>query len=451
MNRSSSYYLIGICGIGMSSLAQLINSLGYKVRGSDVNPDSEVEAILESKGIDVYKGHQVGRLQRADCIIYSTAVINNNPEYEQAKNMGLALIHRTEALKEFLKERNVISVTGTHGKTTTTYLAAEVLRNAGFNIGMLLGGVSQDEGNNFIQNDSAYVVELDESDGSFIDFSSDIKVVTSIDSDHLEFYRGDIAVLKTEFKNFFKKNGLNLISYDDSILRDVARESGCDYISFGLHEDAFYRGDIIEVEPGGSRMRVFKNNVYITDVKVPLIGYKTAVNSLAVFALADILKIDLLKIADSFKNLKGVKRRYEVKFSSSDVCVIEDYAHHPREIREVIATVKDYLSPQRLVVVFQPHRYTRTKYLWDEFRNCFKEADLLFLADIYPAFEEKIPGIDSSILAQEISGVKTIYMPRDGIKTGLLKEIMQGDIILILGAGDINKISQMLVEDLKNA
>jgi len=451
MDRPDSYYLIGICGIGMSSLAQLINSLGYKVRGSDVNPDSEVLAILESKGIDVYKGHQAERLREGDCIIYSTAVINNNPEYERAKNMGFPLIHRAEALKEFLKGKSIISVTGTHGKTTTTYLAAEVLKNTGFNIGMLLGGVSCDEGNNFIQNESAYAVELDESDGSFINFDSDIKIITSIDSDHLEFYQGDIAVLKTKFKNFLKKTGFNLISYDDSVLKDAARESGCDYISFGLHEDAAYRGEIIEMGAGGSRMKVFKNNVYITDVKVPLIGYKTAVNSLSVFALADILKVDLLKAADSFKNLKGVKRRYEVKFSSSGVCVMEDYAHHPREIREVIATVKDYLKPQRLVVVFQPHRYTRTKYLWDEFKSCFKEADLLFLTDIYPAFEEKIPGIDSSVLAQEISGVKTIYVSKDEIKIEVLKEIMRGDIILMLGAGDINKISQVLVEDLKNA
>ncbi|MDP8234674.1 MAG: UDP-N-acetylmuramate--L-alanine ligase [Candidatus Saelkia tenebricola] len=449
MNKKPSYYLIGICGIGMSSLAQLIRSSGYSVRGSDLNPDEEVLAILKSKGIEVYKGHEASRLREKDQVVYSTAVINN-PEYKQAEKMNLPLIHRTKALNEFLKTTNVISVTGTHGKTTTTYLLGEVLKNTGFDIGMLLGGISQDEKNNFIESKYRYVVELDESDGSFIDFDSDIKIVTSIDSDHLEFYQEDVSVLKKEFSNFLKKSGLNLISYDDDLLRKTAKESGCDYISFGLHKDAVFRGSIIEVGVDGTSLKVFKNDVFVTDVKIPLIGYKTAVNSLAVFALADLLNINLLKVADSFRNLKGVKRRYEVKFSSSGICIIEDYAHHPREIKEVIATIKDYLNPKRLIVVFQPHRYSRTKYLWDEFRECFKNADLLFLTDIYPAFEEEISGISSHALASEISGVRTVYVSVNGIREGILNEVTGDDIILILGAGDVNKISQLLIEDLSN-
>lgn len=428
----------------MSALAQLIHSSGYKVRGSDLNPDLEIAAVLESKGIEVYKGHQAGRLNSSDVVIYNTVIKGDNPEYKEAQEMNLTLFHRAEALKIFLEGKKTVAVTGTHGKTTTTYILANVLRNSGLDVGMILGGISKERGNNFVKGKDLYVVELDESDGTFLDFEPDVKVLTSLDSDHLEFYKEDFEQLRAKFKLFLEKEGLNIISSEDTNLRQLISGLKANLITFGFDEDANYRAKIIKTDEFGTEYQLFKNGSFISNVKLPLYGYKTALNSLPVFALADILGLDLFKISLALNNLEGIKRRYEIRYSSPKIKLIEDYAHHPSEIQEVIRTLRNYLNPQRLIVIFQPHKYSRTKYLWQEFRSCFKGADLLILTDIYPAFEEKIEGIESRILASQISGVNTVFLPISKVPEELLKVVREGDIIAVLGAGNINKICPKL-------
>ncbi len=449
MSKADSYYLIGICGIGMSSLAQLIKVSGYNVRGSDYNSDPLIKSILTSKGITVYEGHNIGRLENTDTVVYSTAVAPDNPEYVEAKRRNLTLVHRTKALNNFLKEKKIIAVTGTHGKTTTTYMLAKVLKDSGVSSGMLIGGIPEDIGNNFIFDAHSYVVELDESDATFLDFDPDIKIITSIDSDHLEFYANDFSVLKSKFYEFLNKKGINLISFDDPVLKEVLRDAK-EIINYGFDNGAFYRGQIDKIGEFGARFKVYKKDSLIAEVDFPLLGYKNALNSLSAFALGDIFGIDASEIALSLKGLKGIKRRYEVKFSLNEIKIIEDYAHHPKEINEVITTIKNYLKPKRLIVVFQPHRYTRTKYLWEEFKRCFEGADILFLTDIYSAFEDRIEGVNSFALAKEILSPKVFFQPLDRLCGELLKLIHRGDIILILGAGDICKISKLMVDKLKN-
>ena len=255
MERPNSYYLIGISGIGMSALAQLIHSSGYKVRGSDLNPDPEIAAVLESKGIEVYKGHQAGRLNSSDVVIYSTVIKEDNPEYKEAQKMNLSLFHRAEALKIFLEGKKTIAVTGTHGKTTTTYILANVLRNAGLDVGMILGGISKDRGNNFVKGEEFYVLELDESDGTFLDFEPDIKILTSLDSDHLEFYKGDFGQLRAKFRLFLEKKGLNIMSSDDVNLRPLISGLETNSVTFGFGEDADYRAKIIKIDEFGTEYK----------------------------------------------------------------------------------------------------------------------------------------------------------------------------------------------------
>ncbi|MDP8216403.1 MAG: UDP-N-acetylmuramate--L-alanine ligase [Candidatus Kaelpia imicola] len=450
MNRKTSYYLIGICGIGMSSLAQLIQSRGFKVRGSDASPDVLIERKLSSLGIEVYFSHEAGRIRESDIVVYSTAVGKSNPEYIEAKGKNCVLLHRTSALVEMLKDRKSIAVTGTHGKTTMTYLLASVLRNYGFDSGMILGGISKEINNNFIPSNSNYILELDESDRSFQILDSDLKVFTSLGNDHLEFYNNDFSELKREFRCYMQKEGVNIISADDNYLVELAEASSLKYLSFGFGPKADYRGELVDKGDFFSKIKLYKNGSFITEYTLPLIGYKNASNSLAVFALADILKLDLLKIAESFSGLSGIERRYDLKFCSKAVTLMEDYAHHPREIEEAIRTVKEYLKPPRILVVFQPHRYTRTEMLWDDYKTCFKGGDKIYISDIYSAFEEVIPSINSEMLVENIGSSNVKYAKIDEIADLLLNEVREGDMILLLGAGDINKISKRLSEGLSS-
>lgn len=449
MANSNSYYLVGITGIGMSALAQLIRSSGGRVRGSDLNPEPKISQLLESQGIRVYRGHSRGRIDPRDTVVYSTAIKESNLELQESKQMGVSILHRMEALKKFLEGKKIISITGTHGKTTTTYMLAQSLRGAGVEVGMLLGGISNETGSNFIPAETAYIIELDESDGSFLELESKIKVVTSLDLDHLEFHQDKFSVLAEKFKDFLKKEGTNIVCWDDFNLRRLIMENRIDCISYGFQQEASYRAEILEVGEFGTRYRLLRDGSFLTEVELPLLGYKTALNSLSLFALADILELDLLNISEALQGLKGVERRYQLRLSSSKFKIIEDYAHHPREIEEAISTMRSYLKPERVVVIFQPHRYTRTRYLWKEFKTCFREADVLILTDIYSAFEEEISSINSQNLAQEVEGVESIYSPMEKIPEVLLKLLREGDIILILGAGDINKLSQFLLEKLK--
>ncbi len=450
MNKEKSYYLIGICGIGMSSLAQLIQSKGFNVRGSDANPDIPIERKLNSLGIEVYYSHEAGRIKESDIVVYSTAVGKSNIEYMEAKEKGCVLLHRTSALAEMLEDRKSIAVTGTHGKTTTTYILASVLRNYGFDSGMILGGISKDINSNFIASGESYVLELDESDRSFQVLGSNIKVFTCLDNDHLEFYNNDLSELKKEFRIYMQKEGLNIISADDNCLINLAQKSSIKYLSFGFESQADYRGELVEKGDFFSKIKFYKNDSFITEYTLPLIGYKNASNSLAVFAIADILKLDLLKIAESFSGLCGIERRYDLKFRSNTVVLMEDYAHHPKEIEEAIKTVKEYLKPLRILVVFQPHRYTRTKMLWDDYKVCFNGGDKVYISDIYSAFEDVIPSVNSEMLVKSIGGSNVRYAKMSQLTDLLLNEVKSGDMILILGAGDINKISKEISERLSS-
>jgi UDP-N-acetylmuramate--alanine ligase len=432
----------------MSALAQLIKHQGFDVRGSDISPHDDIKNILLSQEIEVFSGHDGERLNSDDIVIISQAVNKHNSEIRKAKEMGLTVWHRAEALRYFLKDKKIIAITGTHGKTTTTYMIARVLREImGEKVGMILGGIAVDYGSNFLPGEELYVVELDESDGSFLDFSPDIKIITDIDCDHLENYEDNFSMLVKSFERFLTQGGINIIQ--DGCLEKL-NPGEIEYISYGNKENVDYWGEIMERDYRGSKIKLCRNSEKVIEYWFPLIGYKLALNSLSVFAVGDLLGLDLNLIAEGMRSLKGVRRRYEFKCALPEIKVIEDYAHHPREISEVINTVRDYLRPQRLIVVFQPHRYSRTRYLWEDFKKCFCQSDILLLTDIYPAFEEPIPGIESSHLAKEIEGVDCIYLTKEEIPAHLLQICELGDIILILGAGDINKISGLIVEKIKD-
>jgi UDP-N-acetylmuramate--alanine ligase len=482
LDYNKVYHFVGIGGIGMSALAFYMRKLGYNVKGSDLGM-SKITDRLKAEGITVFKEHRKENIDKNDVVIYSSAISDINPEIISAKEKGLTLYHRSQVLFELLQGRFIIGVTGTHGKTTTTYFVTKLLRENGINCGMFLGGWAKDYDSNFLEGDEiypvrkpsildsnkgnesslakkhsnvlsalsngVYAVELDESDQSFLRFNPQIKVVTNIDSDHLESYNYDFSKLRERFLEFLEKDGINIICGDDKNLMEISKEIN-NKITYGFSQSCEISAKDIEILPKGTRYKLFYKNVEICSVNLDFIGRQNVLNSLAAISVLIALGKDLNKTNNQFLNLKGIERRFEVKFDNKDIKLIEDYAHHPQEIESVLKSIKEWFPQRRLIVVFQPHRYTRTKLLWNRFLKCFSNCDLLYITDIYPAFEKKIEGINSKRLASQINHSKVNYIDFYSLPNEILKILKPSDIILILGAGNIYQIGDKVKEELKS-
>lgn len=440
LDKKENYHFIGIGGIGMSALAFFMHNLDYRVKGSDL-VNSYIIEKLRQEGIPVMIGHRKENVSANDIIIYSSAIANNNPELVEAQKMSLPIYHRSQILASLLSKYYVIAITGTHGKTTTTYLVTKLLLNNKINCGMLLGGWARDFNSNFLAGEEIYVVELDESDGSFINFNPNIKVITNIDDDHLESYNYNFQELCNKFKEFIKKEGINIICGDDKNLYKL-REGK--FITYGNSPNYIFSWQNLQCLPQGLKYQLFYKGKKYKDVEIKMIGEHLATNSLAAVAVLYTLRGDLDNVELNFDNLQGISRRMEIVYSSQQLEIIHDYAHHPLEIEKVLSALKKWYPWRRIIIVFQPHRYSRTKLLWHKFLQCFHLADDVYITDIYPAFEKAILGINSQRLAQEIKHSSVQYLPYQDIVKVLLKNIRDNDIILFLGAGDIHKLSYCL-------
>lgn len=440
----------------MSGIAQLLLGCKEKVSGSDLK-ETEITRELKKLGAEIFIGHNASNVQGAELIIYSTAIKEDNPEILEAKRLGIPIIKRAQALSRLMQDKTVITVTGSHGKTTTTSLISCLLLEAGLFPTVAIGGILKNiDTNACFGNGKFFVAEADESDGSFLYYKPKYSIITNIDREHLDYYKNLKNETKAfaEFLNKTEEGGCVFCCADDVNLMNILKDYKNRRILFGLKDNADIFPKNIELKGLISEFDCFYKNKFIDRFELPLGGRHNISNALSVIALGIELGIDLKIIKKALAGYKGAQRRLEVKFKDNDITLIDDYAHHPTEIKATLDALK-YLNPNRIIAVFQPHRYSRTQLLLDEFGKSFYAADYVIITDIYPASEPPIKGITGMSVykkIKEISPDKEVrFLQKSEIVPEVLSAIKPGDLVIMLGAGDIVRLSDELAERLKKS
>jgi len=466
-------HFVGIGGIGMSGIAEVMHHLGYKVQGSDQAEGFVVEG-LRKIGIPVAIGHSADNLGDAKVVVCSTAISRGNPEVEAAIERRLPLVRRAEMLAELMRMQSTIAVAGTHGKTTTTSMIAAMLDAGGIDPTVINGGVINAYGSNARLGKSDWmVVEADESDGSFLRLDGTIAVVTNIDPEHLEHY-GDFEKVKQAYCEFIENvpfYGLAVMCVDHPEVQGVlSRIRDRRIVTYGMSALADLRAENVQPVDGGSRFDVSVHGTAgerrtIEGVFVPMPGKHNVLNALAAVAVGLEFKLPDEVIARGFERFSGVKRRFTRVGEVDGVTVVDDYAHHPVEIRSVLSAAREAALPVagtgdgagggRVIAVVQPHRYTRLHTLMEDFQNAFNDADVVFVAPVYAAGEQPIEGVDSAALAEGLRArghrmVKTVEGPAD-LAASLRDLAAEGDLIVCMGAGDITKWAAGLCDGIRAA
>jgi UDP-N-acetylmuramate--alanine ligase len=455
-------HFVGIGGIGMSGIAEVMHHLGYKVQGSD-RAESYVTEGLRKRGIPVMIGQSADNLGDATVVVCSTAIREDNPEVQAAAERRLPRVKRAEMLAELMRMQSTVAVAGTHGKTTTTSMIAAMLDAGGIDPTVINGGVINAYGSNARLGKSDWmVVEADESDGSFLRLDGTIAVVTNIDPEHLEHY-GSFDAIKDAFVEFIENvpfYGLAVMCVDHPEVQGVlSRIRDRRIVTYGTSALADLRADNIQPGNGGSRFDVSirqgdGERRVIEDVFVPMPGKHNVLNALAAIAVGLEFKLADEVIAKGFERFSGVKRRFTKVGEIGGAAIIDDYAHHPTEIRAVLAAARES-AEERVIAVVQPHRYTRLRDLMDDFQNAFNDADVVFVAPVYPAGEEPIEGIDATALADGLRTrghrlVKTVESAAD-LAANLRDLAAEGDVVICMGAGDITKWAAGLADGIGKA
>lgn len=461
-------HFVGIGGIGMSGIAEVLHNLGYEVTGSDVK-DSETTRRLKGLGIKVYIGHEAENIDDAHVVVVSSAVSDNNPEIVAAKRRFIPVIPRAEMLAELARLKYGILVAGAHGKTTTTSLISTILAHAGFDPTVIIGGRLKATGSNARLGQGEFLVaEADESDGSFLKLSPTIAVATNIDREHMDFFQS-LDSLKDAFRSFLDKipfYGVSIVCIENEHLRKLLPSLHRRYITYGFHSEAeIYAKNIRKGFMSVGFEATYKGKD-IGYFDLPLSGEHNVLNSLAAIGVALELQIDIPIIKEALRRFGGIQRRFEFKGEAKEIKVFDDYGHHPTEIKAILKATKEglFISSQnsefriqeagRLFVLFQPHRYTRTKDLMDEFAASFNDADFLILLDVYSAGERPIEGISSATLFKRIKKRgynNTLYIndKEEAIKH-VIAHMQKGDMLLTLGAGDVWKIGDEILHRLRS-
>ena len=439
----------------MSGIAELLLNLGYRVSGSDVKLSS-ITKRLEGLGCTVFKGHSRDNVKGADVVVISSAIGPANREISEAIEMSIPVIPRAEMLAELMRLKYSIAVAGAHGKTSTTSIVASVLNSGGLDPTVVIGGKLKNIGTNaFLGHGNFIVAEADESDGSFLKMSPTIAIVTNIDIEHLDFYK-DLNSIKDVFLRFIDRipfYGLVVLCLDNEPIQSLIPKIKKRVVTYGMSVQADFQARNISFDGLKSSFSIYHNGKILGKIVLNLPGLHNIYNSMASIAVGVELDIPFEVIKSALENIEGVHRRFEVKGEIKGVTVVDDYAHHPTEIKTTLHAVKNCWPERRKVVVFQPHRYTRTKALFDDFTRSFYQADKLIVLPIYPAGEKNIEGIGSRLLCDSIRahGHRDVTYIESVSKSVLyLKEVLEtGDILLTLGAGDVWKLGEKILENMK--
>ncbi|MBW2471523.1 MAG: UDP-N-acetylmuramate--L-alanine ligase [Deltaproteobacteria bacterium] len=456
--KGKHIHFVGIGGIGMSGIAELLLNLGYKISGSDLQ-ESDITRRLESLGGKIHIGHDAAWINSADVVVTSSAIAANNPEVQAAVNSLIPVIPRAEMLAELMRLTKFgIAIAGSHGKTTTTSMVAWLLAEAGLDPTVVIGGKVDCLGgsNAKLGQGDFLVAEADESDGSFLKLAPVLEVVTNIDLEHLDFY-SSIEQIKGVFLEFINKipfYGAVILCLDDPHVASILPEVKKRFLTYGLTSQADIYAKSISTAGLKTRFEVCSENEVHGEITLSLAGVHNVYNALATVTVGLELDIPFAAIAAALQSFSGVQRRLQIKGERSDVTVIDDYGHHPTEIRATLSALRDAWPARRLVVLFQPHRYTRTKALAEEFYTAFHEADILLLTEIYGASEAPIPGVTSEALLNGIKqhGHRHAFLEPSFEKliARTMEIIIPGDVVLTLGAGNILQAGEKLLEMLQD-
>jgi UDP-N-acetylmuramate--alanine ligase len=449
-------HFVGIGGVGMCGLAELLQREGYRVSGSDLR-DGPNLARLRELGVEISVGHDRVHVGSAQVVVISSAIRADNPEIVEARRLKIPVIGRAEMLAEMMRLQDGIAVGGSHGKTTTTSMIAHVLDAAGLDPTAVIGGRVMGRGDRSgarLGHGGLMVAEADESDGSFLRLAPVISVITNIDPEHLDHY-GTFDRLRDAFVEFAGRVpfwGLAVVCIDHPGVQAILPRISRRYVSYGFSSQADWVASDVAVAGRGMRFSVHEVGQRLGEVTLPVPGRHNVLNALAALAVARELDVDFPVAAAALAGFGGVERRFEHKGEAAGVTVVDDYAHHPAEIRATLAAARGVHSG-RIVAIFQPHRYTRTRDCLDEFATAFNDTDRLIVCEIYAAGDDPIPGIDGRVLGERIRahGHRDVRFIAaiDDVADRLSKELAAGDLVLTLGAGDIHRLGPLLLERLR--
>jgi UDP-N-acetylmuramate--alanine ligase len=448
--RIRSIHFVGVGGVGMSGIAEVLLDLGFKVTGSDLK-ESEYTKHLAEKGARIFFGHEATNVAEADVVVFSTAVMYSNPELVRARELGVPVIPRAEMLGELMRIKHGVAIAGSHGKTTTTSLVATVLRDAGLDPTVVIGGRLNALGSGATSGAGELLVaEADESDGSFLKLTPTIAVITNIDPEHLDHY-GEFEQVKSAFVNFANRvpfYGLVVACLDHPVVQEILPNIEKRVVTYGFAAQADYRAKRARHDGLSMVFDLYRRRDKLGEVRVHMPGMHNVLNALATLAVADELGVDLMHAAQALSTFGGVQRRFTIVGEVDGVTVVDDYGHHPAEIEATLDAAQEAYG-RRVVVAFQPHRYTRTRDCFEDLTRAFNRADVVFLTDVYPAGEKPIEGADSARLVDAIRahGHRDVtHVPkRSDLVEALGARLQPGDVLITLGAGDITKTGRELL------
>ncbi|MCA3016762.1 MAG: UDP-N-acetylmuramate--L-alanine ligase [Myxococcaceae bacterium] len=452
--HAARVHFVGIGGIGMSGIAEVLLNLGYQVSGSDLK-ESDVTRRLTSLGARIAFGHREENLQTSDVVVISSAVKRDNPEVVAARRRKVPVIPRAEMLAELMRLKYSVAIAGSHGKTTTTSMVATVLNAAGLDPTAVVGGKVNVLGSNAkLGKSELMVVEADESDGSFLKLHPSIAVVTNVDPEHMDHYR-TLDALKAAFAEFCNRvpfYGLAVVCLDHPNVQALLPHLDKRFVTYGSSHAADYRLEGVTLDGFSTRFSAWRRDQPLGEFSVRMVGAHNAMNALAVIAVAEELDVPLAVLRQALAEFGGVQRRFTVKGEAKGVTVVDDYGHHPAEVRATLAGARRAFG-RRTVVAFQPHRYSRTNDLFEDFCSAFNDADLVFLTSVYAAGEEPIPGATSERLAEALLAYGhpdvTYVERRVDLVRALTARLEPGDLVITLGAGDITHTGPELLAALQ--
>ncbi len=446
-------HFVGIGGIGMSGIAEVLLNIGYEISGSDIGQSLTVKR-RKDRGATITIGHSAENVEGAGVVVISSAIKSDNPEVLRAKEINIPVIPRAEMLAELMRLRYGIAVAGSHGKTTTTSMTAAVLSYGKLDPTIVVGGRVKTMGTNArLGSGDFMVVEADESDGSFLKLSPVISVLTNIDEEHMDYYK-NMDELENTFMAFLDKipfYGLSVLCIDCPRIKELSNNFKKRFITYGFDKEAELRAQDVKISGFETKFDVYLNGADLGSVTLHVPGRHNAQNALAAIAVGMELGMSFEDTSKGLSEFRGIDRRLQIKGKQRGITVIDDYAHHPSEIEVTLSAIKES-HDGRVVVIFQPHRYSRTKLLFDEFARVLVDTDMLYIMDIYAASEEPIDGVSSEILCQSViekGGKNVRYLNGEDMLSTVLDDLKQNDIVLTLGAGNIWAFGEKIVEGLR--